>query len=163
MATTAALIFHDPATAGQALQAVRALEQAGDARFLESGLLVKNDDLSVEMKHESWKSEILWGTAAGGVVGALLLGLPVLGAVGGAATGAYIWKHRDSREAFMQFADQVKRTIVPGGAAVVALVESTNPDRVRKALGRFGGTLYSTELLPIEIVNIQAELDKHRA
>ena len=163
MATAAALIFHDHATAEQALEAVRVLEQAGDAKFLESGLLVKNDDLTVDMKHESWTSEMLWGTAAGGVVGALLLGLPVLGAVGGAATGAYIWKHKDSRQAFMEFADQVKRTIVPGGAAVVALVESTNPDQVRMALGRFGGTLYSTELSPIEIVNIQAELDKYKA
>ena len=162
MATAAALIFHDHATAEQALEAVRGLEQAGDATFLESGLLVKNDDLRVEMKAEGWKSEILWGAAAGGVTGALLLGLPILGAAGGAVAGAYVWKHRESHKAFTAFAEQVKRTIVPGGAAVVALVEATNPDQVRMALGRFGGTLYSTELLPIEIVNIQEALDKHK-
>jgi uncharacterized membrane protein len=163
MATAAALIFHDHATAEQALEAVRGLEHSGDAKFLESGLLVKNDDLSVEMKGEGWKSEILWGGAAGGVTGALLLGIPILGVVGGAAAGHHMWKHKESHQAFTAFAEQVKRTIVPGGAAVVALVESTNPDQVRKALGGFGGTLYSTELLPVEIVQIQEELDKYRS
>ena len=161
MATAAALIFHDHDTAERALEAVRALEKAGDARFLESGLLVKHQDLSVQMKEKGWKSELVWGAAAGGVTG-VLLGLPVLGAVGGGAAGAYIWKHKDSHKAFEKFADQVKRTIVPGGAAVIALVESTNPEQVRAALGTFGGTLYSTELLPVDIVAIQEELDKHK-
>ncbi len=162
MATAVALIFHDHISAEQALEAARQLEKSGDAEFLESGLLVKNDDLSVEMKTDTWKAEALWGGASGGVVGSLLLGLPVLGMAAGAATGAYVWKHRESRATFSAFAEQVQRTIVPGGAAVLALVESTNPDKVRESLGRFGGTLYSTELLPVEIVNIQAELDKHR-
>jgi uncharacterized membrane protein len=162
MATAAALIFHDHATAELALDTVRGLEKSGDAKFLESGLLVKNDDLTVEMKGESWKSEIVMGGAAGGVAGALLLGIPILGAIGGAAAGHHMWKHRESHQAFTEFARQVRRTIVPGGAAVVALVESTNPEHVRKALGGFGGTLYSTELLPVEIVNIQEELDKFR-
>jgi uncharacterized membrane protein len=162
MATAAALIYPDHATAEQALEAARSLEKAGDVKFLESGLLVKNQDLSVEMKNEGWKSEILWGTAAGGVTGALLLGIPVLGAVGGALTGNYIWKHKESQKDFTTFAEQVKHEMPPGGAAVVALVESTNPEQVRTALGRFGGTLFSTELLPVEIVNIQTELDKHK-
>jgi uncharacterized membrane protein len=161
MATAAALIFHDHATAEQALAAVRGLEKSGDAKFLESGLLVKNDDLTVEMKGDGWKSEMLWGGAAGGVTGALLLGIPILGAVGGAAAGHHMWKHKKSHQEFTAFAEQVKRTIVPGGAAVVALVESTNPDQVRQALGGFGGTLYSTELLPVEIVSIQEELDRY--
>jgi uncharacterized membrane protein len=163
MATAAALIFHDHATAGQALEAARSLERAGQLTFLESGLLVKNQDLSVEMREETWRSEILWGATVGGITGALLLGIPILGAAGGVAAGAYVWKHKESHKAFTAFAEQVKRTIVPGGAAVVALVESTNPDHVRLALGRFGGTLYSTELLPVEIVNIQQGLDKHKS
>jgi uncharacterized membrane protein len=162
MATAAALIYPDEASAAKALEAARALEKSGDAKFLESGLLVKNQDNSAEMKKEGWKSEIVLGGTAGGVIGALVLGVPVLGAVGGALAGHYMWKHKESQEAFQAFANQVKRELPPGGAAVVALIESTNPDRVRAALGRFGGTLFATEVPPTEIVNIQAEMDKHR-
>jgi uncharacterized membrane protein len=162
MATAAALIFPDHAAAEQALEAARALEKAGDVSFLESGLLVKHQDLSVEMKNEGWKSELVWGTAAGGVTGALLLGMPVLGAIGGALAGRYIWKHKESQKDFVAFADQVKREMPPGGAAVIALVEATNPDQVRRALGKFGGTLFSTELKPAEIVNIQEALDRYK-
>jgi uncharacterized membrane protein len=163
MPTAAALIFPDHATAEQALEAVRSLEKTGDVKFLESGLLVKNQDLSVEMLDEGWKSEILFGAAAGGVTGALLLGIPVLGAVGGALAGTYFSKHKESQQAFKKFADQVKHEMPPGGAALVALVESSNPDQVGTALGRFEGTFFSTELLPIEMVKIQTELDKHKA
>jgi uncharacterized membrane protein len=162
MATAAALIFHNHATAELALEAARSLEKSGDAKFLESGLLVKYQDLSVEMKKEGWKSELLVGTAAGGVIGALLIGVPVAGAIGGALAGTYVWKHTESHRAFSAFAEQVKHEMVPGGAAVVALVESTNPPHVHAALGRFGGTLFTTELAPVEIVGIQTELDKHK-
>jgi uncharacterized membrane protein len=162
MATAAALIFPDETTAAQALAAMREVEKSGDAKFLESGLLVKNQDGRVDMKDDGWKSEILLGGAAGGVIGALLLGLPVLGAVGGAFTGKYIWKHKGSQEEFQAFADQVRREMPPGGAAAVALVESTNPNRVRAALGAFGGTLFSTDLPAVEVANIQTELDKHK-
>ncbi|MFL5761735.1 MAG: DUF1269 domain-containing protein [Thermomicrobiales bacterium] len=162
MATAAALIFPDQTTAGHALEALRAVENSGDAKFLESGLLIKNPDGRVEMKKDGWKSEIMVGGAAGGAIGALLLGLPVIGVAGGALAGRYIGKHKESEETFQAFADQVKREMPPGGAAVLALVEATNPGRVHAALGAFGGTLFSTDLPAAEIANIQTELDKHQ-
>jgi uncharacterized membrane protein len=162
MATAVALIFPDQGTAEQALAAARALERTGDAKFLESGLLVKTDIDRAEMKKDGWRSEILVGGAAGGVLGVLILGVPVLGAVGGALAGTYAWKHKDSQEAFRAFADSVKRELPVGGAAVVALVESTDPARVRAALGPFGGTLFATDVPPAEIAAVQTELDKHK-
>ena len=162
MATAVALIFPDEGTAEQALQAARGLERSGDAKFLESGLLVKTAPGTAEMKQQGWTSEILVGGVAGGALGALILGVPILGAVGGALAGAYAWTHKDSQEAFRAFAETVKREMPAGGAAVVALVESTDPERVRAELGRFGGTLFSTDVPPAEIVAIQTELDKHR-
>jgi uncharacterized membrane protein len=162
MATAIALIFPNHAAAEQALNAARSLEKAGHIEFVESGLLVKYQDLSVEMTKEGWQSEFLVGTAAGGVIGALLIGVPVAGAIGGALAGTYAWKHTESHRAFSAFAEQVKHEMVPGGAAVVALVESTNPPEVHAALGKFGGTLFTTELAPVEIVGIQTELDKFK-
>ena len=91
MATAIALIFPNHAAAEQALDAARSLEKAGHIEFVESGLLVKYQDLSVEMTKEGWQSEFLVGTAAGGVIGALLIGVPVAGAIGGALAGTYAW------------------------------------------------------------------------
>ncbi|HEY7030571.1 MAG TPA: DUF1269 domain-containing protein [Thermomicrobiales bacterium] len=162
MATAVALIFPDQGTAEQALAAARALEHAGDATFLESGLLVKTAIDKAEMTKDGWKSEIVFGGVAGGVLGALILGVPILGAAGGALAGRHVWKHKDSQEAFRAFADQVKHEMPEGGAAVVALVESTNPARVRAELGTFGGTLFATDVPPAEIAAIQAEMDTHR-
>ena len=162
MAIAVALIFPDEATAEQALAATRALERAGDAKFLESGLFVKTDFGKAEMKQGGWRSEILVGGAAGGALGALILGAPILGVVDGALVGVYAWKHKDSQEAFRAFADTVKHELPVGGAAVVALVESTNPARVRAELGRFGGTLFATDVPPAEIAALQTELDKHK-
>jgi uncharacterized membrane protein len=162
MATAVALIFPDQGTAERALKAARELEHAGDAKFLESGLLVKTDIDKAEMTKDGFESEIFGGAVAGTVLGALILGVPVLGAVGGGLAGRHVRKHKDSREAFRAFADTVKRELPVGGAAVVALVESTDPARVRAGLGAFGGTLFSTDVPPAEIAAIQTEMDEHR-
>jgi len=124
--------------------------------------LVKTAIDRAELKTAGWRSQLLVGGAAGGVLGALILGVPILGAVGGALAGQYVWKHKDGQEAFHAFADTVKREMPVGGAAVIALVESTNPEQVRATLGPFGGTLFATDVPPSEIVAIQSELDEHK-
>ena len=61
MATAVALIFPDQGTAERALKAARELEHAGDAKFLESGLLVKTDIDKAEMTKDGFESEIFGG------------------------------------------------------------------------------------------------------
>jgi uncharacterized membrane protein len=84
------------------------------------------------------------GALWGGLIGLLFLA-PAVGAAIGAAAGGGVsaWGDLGVDDDFMR---KLGENLKPGGAAVVALVADSTPEKVRPRISRYGGELIHTSL-----------------
>jgi len=99
----------------------------------------------------------LWGALLGRAFGSTWIGAGV-GGVAGALAG-----HASTAGIDTRFVRALSASVPPGSSALFALVRRTTPDKVRPAIGKFGGTFLHTSLSNEEEALLQAAFDEeHR-
>jgi uncharacterized membrane protein len=139
------ITFDGEEQAGQALQRIRQVEQAGQLMLNDTAVVVKDTGGAVRTRNEV-SSATETGAVVGGVVGGLLsFFLPLagvaVGAAAGAAAGALMGKGIDGG-----FVREVQAELPPGSSALFLLARQADVRSVAAALEPFRGKLHQTTL-----------------
>ncbi len=163
MAGLYAIAYPDAATANQAFDAAKGLEEAGYLTILEQALVTKENDGDVKI--EGQKHPVRNAAIAGGVIGAIAGSMflaPVVGAAVGASIGGVLGKGDASgaNEEFKSFADSVSSELPNGGSALVILGQTNARERIIQTLGQFGGTVRSYDISDEQLELLQKQIDR---
>jgi len=128
--------FADTATAGEAYEALKSLEDG--RRVAIEGVVVVNRDADGKLEIQqatdhSTKSGLKWGLVGGIALGVIfppsVLGSATALGAAGAATGKLRQVHHRS-----ELADQLEGSVAPGHSGILALVSDPSVVEIRKAL-----------------------------
>lgn len=147
MSQLAVITFPGEGTAKQALDAIRAIEKAGQLSLSDTAVIVKDADGKVKVDNE-WSSGAEVGAVAGGILGLFTSFLfPVVGTVAGAAVGGVIGS-KFAGGVDKEFVKQLSADLQNGHSALFLLVKGGNPDAAVAAMRPFEGTVHQTTLSP---------------
>jgi uncharacterized membrane protein len=140
-----AVVYDDAATAGRALAALSGLADEHALALEDAAVVVRNEDgVELHQEHSLAGGE---GVVGGGTVGLILglaLGIPIAGAIVGIAGGvgaAAIDTGIPDDEL-----RRIGKTLVPGRAAMLALVKHGDWTRIGAALEPYGGEVLVSEV-----------------
>src|SRR4051812_48680682 len=146
MSTLVAIAYPDQSTAEEVLGTLSRLQTEHAIKLDDAVVVTRQQDGKVKL-HQS--SKLVAGGAAGGALWGGLIGLiflvPLVGMAVGAATRAPARAMTDAgvEDRFMK---ELGAELEPGGAALIALVHSSTPDKVLPEIAQFGGELIQTSL-----------------
>jgi uncharacterized membrane protein len=158
MSSLIAIAYPDALTAEEVRKDL-ALASREELLELHDAVVVERDADGRVTLRQAYKSTgvgAAGGAAWGGIIGILFLA-PLLGIAFGAATGAVVGKASDIGvdDDFMK---QLGAKLPPGGAALIALGRSDNPERVLGRLHPFGGEVIQTSLSADDEARLRAAI-----
>jgi uncharacterized membrane protein len=146
MSTLVAIAYPDQATADEVMGTLARLQTEHLIALDDAVVVTRREDGKVKL-HQS--NKLTAAGAAGGALWGGLIGLiffvPLLGMAVGAATGAATGALTDVG-VDDQFMKDLGAKLTPGGAALIALVHSSTPDKVLPEIAQFGGEVIQTSL-----------------
>src|SRR3954453_6837819 len=146
MSTLVAIAYPDQSTAEEVLGTLSRLQTEHAIKLDDAVVVTRQQDGKVKL-HQS--SKLVAGGAAGGALWGGLIGLiflvPLVGMAVGAATGAAAGAMTDVG-VDDQFMKELGAKLEPGGAALIALVHSSTPDKGLPEIAQFGGEVIQTSV-----------------
>ena len=163
MSKLIAIVYPDMNRAEEAFQTLKQLQKEYIVDLEDAAYVTK--DANNKVKLHQTMSTTGQGAAAGalwgGLIGLLFLA-PVAGAAVGAGIGAMAGKASDYG-IDDNFIKDLGKQMKPESSAIFMLGESQAPDKVKDALGKYGGTIVVTSLPKDVQVKLQKELDRRGA
>ncbi|KUO10330.1 DUF1269 domain-containing protein [Streptomyces sp. DSM 15324] len=141
-----AVAYPNQDVAEAALVELRQLDTEHTVHVVDAVLVTRDDEGEVKLhgRLSPAAAGAVDGALWGGIIGMLLL-QPLLGAAIGAATGGVIGANsRDEDQT--EFIKKLGQRLIPGGAAVIALIAEATPDKALPRMAQFGGEVLHTSL-----------------